>query len=311
MVWGGPRTPTHMNTPTHRPAPGRWIAAPALLLSLAAAPAAAQEAPQRIVLVAPAGAALMPAEAAASGRSTSANFRADWQVAGPLAPGASSTFYRLERLAVGPTLPLGPTPPFPVATSPGGAPAGGTQAVTLLGINFQAPGAGVLSANFGPATVPVLASSNLVAAGTSPVGLNGYGNPLGAVGVGLASALGSGLGAAEFVHHPALVLRAPIQVAGELRLDLIVSPGAVAGVFLGGPIPGVAVPIAPFAGAAEIVVNLQAIVGFTPLPTGAASFLFPVPPTPGLAGAVLHLQGLALEGAAGSFTNLLSAPILP
>lgn len=300
-----------MTTPNPRPAPQRWSAAPVLLAAFLSPAGATQESPQRIALVAPTTAALMPAEVAASGRSTSANFRADWQVAGPLAAGASSTFFRLERLAVGPKLPLGPTPPFPVAVTPAAAKAGAGAAVTLLGINFQAPGAGALSADFGAATVPVVASSNLVAAGTTPAGVNVYGNPLGAVAVGMTSNLGTDLGAAEFVHHPALVQRAPMQVAGTLRLDVLASSGAVVGVFLGSPVAGVAVPIAPFAGAAEILVNLQAIVGFTPLPLGSASFQFPVPSLPGLAGTVIHLQGLALEGAAGSFTNHLSVPILP
>lgn len=300
-----------MSKPIRTRAPQRWSVAPALLVAFLTPAGAAQEGPQRIALVAPTVAALMPAEVAASGRSTSANFRADWQVAGPLAAGASSTFFRLERLAVGPKLPLGPTPPFPVAASPAGAKAGAGAPVTLLGINFQAPGAGALSADFGTATVPVVAGSNLVAAGTAPAGVNVYGNPLGAVAVGMTSNLGTDLGAAEFVHHPAVVQRAPMQVAGTLRLDLIAPAGAIVGVFLGSPIAGVAVPIPPFAGAAEILVNLQAIVGFTPLPTGSASFQFPVPSLPGLAGTVIHLQGLSLEGAAGSFTNHISIPILP
>jgi len=279
-------------------------------LALVALGALAQ-ADERIALVSPTTAAITPALVGSVGRAESTNNRAQVQVAGPSAPKATSASYRIDALYVGAPLPLGPTPPYVVAFAPGGAPAAGGATTGLLGLNFAAPGVGPLTAHFGASSAPATTVSNLVAVATAPAGLNNFGNPLGAVKGGVSSTSGPGLGSPRFAHFPALVQRNPASVGGQLGFDLHTAPGALAGVYLGSPIPGIAVPIAPFSGALELVTNLLPLVGFAPVPGGSATYQFPLPPNPNLAGVTLNLQGLALVGALGSFTNNLSIAILP
>lgn len=196
---------------------------------------------------------------------------------------------------------------------PAGAAAGG-EVVVLRGLNFTATGAGITDVTFaGQAAnaVTVLGPSTIQA--TTPAGVDGFGNPLGAVEIELSNGLGSASGRDDFLFTPAVHLYSPAQLGDPLAVRLRTAPGALAflwfGVDLGGPPP---IPLPGFDGSVALLLAQTVVAAGAFLPTGELTVPLAVPDQPSLAGAVLDFQGLAITdlfGPAGSFTNVLDVPI--
>ena len=198
--------------------------------------------------------------------------------------------------------------------APGGAAVGG-DAVELFGTNFLAPGAGALDVAFGGAAAGQASiSTNTRAAITTPPGMNLFGNPLAEVDVTPSNLLGSTTTANGFLYTPALVHESPSAVGGRLEMRLQMQPNDVYFLAMGKAIPGFAVPLAPWDGALEIVLNLQVLQSGIPAPHGTSLFQLDVPDDPNLVGGTLQFQAFVVRDfltPLGGFSNRLDVTFLP
>lgn len=265
----------------------------------------------RMAMAAPLGAALAVAHSAGGLVASSPAYRLNLQVAGPLAPRATSASYRLEPLALGPVGALPAGPPVLLALSPSTAPAPNSQAIAAHGLRFLAPGMTLNGLNFGALNAPVAPSSALLASGQAPAGLSPNSNPLGVIQVEPWTATGAALGGALYRHLPALSQTSAAEVGEALTLGLAAEAGSFGLLALGQTIPGVVLPLPGYLGAFELTGGFTQLGDLLPLAAGQQRYLFQLPGNPQLAGQTLRLQGLALTGLGGSFTNVLSIPIQP
>jgi hypothetical protein len=264
-----------------------------------------------MAMAAPLGAALAVAHSAGGLVASSPAYRLNLQVAGPLAPRATSASYRLEPLALGPVGALPAGPPVLLALSPSTAPAPNSQAIAAHGLRLQAPGMPLNGLNFGALNAPVAPSSALLASGQAPAGLSPNSNPLGVIQVEPWAATGAALGGALYRHLPALSQTSAAEVGEALTLGLAAEAGSFGLLALGQTIPGVVLPLPGYLGAFELTGGFTQLGDLLPLAAGQQRYLFQLPGNPQLAGQTLRLQGLALTVLGGSFTNVLSIPIQP
>jgi hypothetical protein len=265
----------------------------------------------RMAMAAPLGAAMAVAHSAGGLAASSLSYRLNLQVAGPLAPRASSASYRLEPLALGPVGALPAGPPVLLAISPSTAPAPNPQSIAAHGLRLLAPGTPLNGLQFGALNAPVAPSSALLASGLAPAGLNQSGNPLGVIQVEPSTASGAALGGALYRHLPALSQTSPAEVGEALTLGLAAEAGSFGLLAVGQTIPGVVLPLPGYLGAFELTGGFTQLGSLLPLSAGQQRYLFQLPGNPQLAGQTLHLQGLALTGLGGSFTNVLPISIQP
>ncbi|MEM7198905.1 MAG: hypothetical protein AAF628_01480 [Planctomycetota bacterium] len=209
----------------------------------------------------------------------------------------------------------GSGPPLVFQVLPGEGRKGGGDPVRVIGFNFLSPGSVASNLLFDGVPAPsfsVVTDSVLTA--TTPGGIDACGNPKGLVEVRVDSQLGTGKLANGFGYQP--ILRASSARVGQ-RLDLQLSAdGPTSGVFwVGQTVPGVCVPIAPFAGSLTLVSSFTPL-GLPPLfsPTGQINLSLVVPADPLLVGLEIEFQALAVTpppaALSGSFTRALTVPVL-
>ena len=249
------------------------------------------------------------------GRAASASYAADMKagLAAAGSEGSSSQYVARARTAAIPAQ-LSSSRPLVFGVAPALGHKDGGEPVAVHGFELDdTPGvASVLLADQ-PAT-SVSTTSNTVLSATSAAGLNEFANPLGRGNVEVTTSAGTGALADGFVYGPALSEEAPPQVGAPYAVDLHLHPGDFYLLALGASVPGLAVPVPPFAGAAEILLGVKQLVGLTLAPEGMASFGLPVPADASLIGATVEFQALALTSLAplaGSFTNRLETTIQP
>jgi len=198
---------------------------------------------------------------------------------------------------------------FGAAPSYGAAPGG--ESVAVHGFNLAAVPAVTLG---GVPTTGASPVTNTVVAATTGPGTNGFGNPLGVGDVVVTTLAGTSAATDAFVYGPALAEDEPPRVGEPYALDVHLRAGDVFQIAVGASIPGVAAPVWPLAGAAEILVGVSFVTGLTAAPGDVVTLSLPVPANPSLAGAPLELQGAVLSSLsplAGSFTNRLETTVEP
>ncbi|MEM7310830.1 MAG: hypothetical protein AAF682_29435 [Planctomycetota bacterium] len=189
----------------------------------------------------------------------------------------------------------------------------GGETRTVFGFNFLAPGSGPLNVTFdGTPATGVAINSNVRATVTTPVGTNEFGNPLAGVEVGVDNLLGSHAVQRGFLYEPALTEVDLANLDEFHRLRFFTKPGESWLLVLGQLISGFAVPVPPFDGAAEVLLNVQVVQPFAVTATGQALFNVPVPNEPVLIGGSVVFQGFSLAvPPVGSFSNSLTVVIHP
>lgn len=228
-------------------------------------------------------------------------------------PGSDSETYHFEGGAVwtGPDLAASGPVLFGVG-HPHGVGAGGAVEV-LFGAGFQSAGAGMTTVHFdgSPAGGVVVLSDTRVEVVTPP-GVNLFGNPAAIVDVALANDLGAATASGAYAFTPALVQVEEAVVGTTFHLHAVDEPGALHVLAYGLSIPGLAIPIAPFGGALELVTVVATVGGLVPTATGYTSYPIPLPDSPSLIGKGLEWQLLSLSSlapAAGSFSNRIVTTI--
>lgn len=243
------------------------------------------------------------------GRAASVNYSVESSVAHATAgPGMSSASYAFEgSVAWTPASVSSPGPVVFGVVGGRGVKEGGTIE-TVVGLGFQAPGAGTTSVTFAGApgtALSVLSDTELQV--TAPAGLDGFGNTLGLVEVIVANALGSSTSEEAFAYTPMLARFDPARVGGSYKLHLLDAAGAFQALDYGLEIPGFAVPIPPLTGAFGLIALDLHVFGFKPATSDTTTWTLPVPPNPSLVGLTLQLQAASLTSLAplgGSFTNI-------
>ena len=144
-------------------------------------------------------------------------------------------------------------------------------------------------------------------------GSDALGNPLASVDVAVSNGLGSHAAADGFVFAPAIVATELARLGRDFEIGLRATPGALFVLGAGSSVPGFGIPIPPFGGSLEVVVNLVV------LQTGVSSgdpeeLVLPVPDDPALGGKAIDFQGFVLFdplAPAGTFTNRLAVTLYP
>ena len=199
------------------------------------------------------------------------------------------------------------TGPILAGVRPGAGGFQGGQIADVFGFNFTEPAAGPLDVAFdgvlGGSTVVV---TNLQASTVTPLGVGPLGNPKAAVTVDLANLLGTHSDDTGYAYVPALVEESLAVVGGTIQLQLLTFPGDSYFLVHGKSVPGVGIPLAPYDGALEVLLNVQVLASFAPTAGGTSLFQINIPNDPVLAGGILEFQALSvtdfLSGNAG-FSN--------
>ena len=275
-----------------------------LLLSLFAAPAAAQEhglsgSESYTMLV-----RALPSQA---GRAASANYEGalSFGLTSSGDQSASASYSMTTGIMAGDGT-LGAGPPLVFALDPPMGTKDGGDAVSVIGANLQGTQGPTTVFFDGTPVVPLTTSETLVTLQT-PIGVNNFGNPLGQIDVDVSHMDGSTTKDDGYVFKPAMLQDTPAQVGQSFQLSLEAEPGDFYVLYLGIS-QGIGIPLKNIDGALEILPPLFQLSPLSLTATGHKEFTFPLPDDGSLAGVVLEFQNIALTSLnplAGSFTNKL------
>ncbi len=281
----------------------------ALLAAVCAAPAAGQES----YSASESYAMFAGAHVGAVSRSTSETYAADVKLGQPASGqriGSPSYLADTGTAAIDASLPAGEVLLFgldpPVGDKEGGEP------IRVLGFGLDAPGVPQVRLGGIPATGETIVSNTQISAVTA-AGVDGFGNPRGAVDVLMLHSLGFDILDDGFVYAPALVAPHPFRVGSPATIDVHTSAGSFYMVWFGSA-TGFGFPVPPFEGSAVVVLFLIAIAPLQQAAADVASLTAKLADNPSLAGLNLNFQGLtvsSLAPVAGEFTNQLSVVIQP
>jgi hypothetical protein len=240
-----------------------------------------------------------------------ATLRCTWVTTGNAASSSPSYQVSLDTLGLASFAPSGPPLVAHVGSAVAGSGAKGTKLggtkTTVFGLRLVDSNGQTAVSVGGSTAVAGAATSTQVVLETGP-GLNAYGNPLGPSDVVVDHAGGSGARTDAFTYQPAVRNLSSASIGEVLQLEYTSDlTGTLYQVWGGGIFPGVAIPIAPFAGALEV---WNPAFDLTPLLFAAAndaSVPIFVPADPTLVGATLWIQGVSISelvpALVGSFTN--------
>jgi Tol biopolymer transport system component len=226
----------------------------------------------------------------------------------------SSASYEVTVAVAGiPAALTAPGPPLVFGAAPYVGAAAGGETIAVHGFNLGAAGGAAVELAGVPAP-GVATTSNTVLAATSAPGTNPFGNPLGRGDVAVTTAAGAASLSDGFVYGPALSEDAPPRVGESYPLALHLDPGDLYQLALGTSLPGVAFPVAPLAGAAEIVTGIVLLTPLLPATADLVTLPLPIPDNPALVGLKVELQAAVITGLsplAGTFTNRLETYVEP
>lgn len=208
---------------------------------------------------------------------------------------------------------LGTDQPIVFGVQPAYGSKNGGEALTIIGANFTAAGAGQADVDFnGAFGSNVVVQSFTTITLDSPVGSDAFGNPLGRVGARVTNALGTTLAPDAFGYTPVLELDGVARVGGApFNIRLVSGPPVFYFLSLGFADPNAFLPVSPFEGSMAILSFSKTIKNFAFSP-GETAITLAVPDDPSLAGFTVDFQALAIDNPvdlAGSFSNVLPIPI--
>ncbi len=228
----------------------------------------------------------------------------------------TSSFFQLVDGVVSMQPPLGTLLPIVFGVPAGVGDKDGDELVTLFGANFTAPGAGATQVSFGgaPATNVTVVDDHVLTART-PLGVDGFSNPIGLTTVEVSNSLGSSSAESSFVYEPALVQLTDAQVGKPIGFSFFAPPLSFFLVVYGGTIPSAPFLFIPFEGTVVLPTFPVFATGVLLTVSGKETFFFNLPDNPVLVGFTVNFQALSITQVApplvGSFTNLLPLLLLP
>lgn len=200
------------------------------------------------------------------------------------------------------------------APSNRGAASGGDP-VTLVGANFQKPGAGsTLVTFFGKPASGVVVTSDTTIQAVTPPGKDSFDTPVGATAIQVQNGNGLYTLPDGFLFTPAVVKNTPLAKLGA-DFEFTIAPGEPASLYLmlGKTSSGCAAGVYPLAGKLQLC-PLLFLTGPFPV-AGDLPLSLPLPPGPSvLIGQTYAIQSIAIAtggGASGSFTNPITFTLLP
>ena len=203
--------------------------------------------------------------------------------------------------------------PIITGVRPGVGSKDGGETVTVTGYNFLAPGAGPLDIDFEGAFGGGTSIISTTEATTStPGGVTIFGNPLPKAKVQVTNLVDEHSVDNAFLYKPALTQVDHALVGKPLTLRVYADVGNTLFLVFGQTAPGFGVPIPPFDGSAEVILNPTIFVAGLPMLTDQHVQVINVPNDPALIGAALSFQSLIFTSFApfaGAFSNPLTVTV--
>ncbi len=248
---------------------------------------------------------------AGGGEAVSANYRVTSQVGVPAAsPEVGSASYRASGGVSWTTEGIAPVRPMIFGISPDRGDKVGGQAVDVFGVALEKlQQTSTLDFKLAGRAVVHQPVSDIYLRFATPSGTSALGNPTGVAMVDLFTDDGTFLLQDAFTYLPALTQLAPAVVGKDVPVRFAMNPGETWVLSAGISIPGVGIPVPGFSGVLELVAAAFPVAGPDMSPGGVQDFVFPVPENVALIGSAVDFQGLAIEGFAGEFSNLLRVPV--